>query len=193
MKKLTYLLVAVLFMAVSINATTWKFDQAHTTIGFDVTHMVITTVDGKFNKFDGTVTTEGDNWETAQVTFTADVNSIDTDNEDRDEHLRSDDFFAAAEYPEMKFVGKSMEKVGDKKYKLTGDLTIRGTTKEVVLDVTHSDTIQDPWGNTRAGFSITGTINRFDFGLKWDNALETGGLVVSKEVDFDIQAQIIKQ
>lgn len=193
MKKLTHLLVALLFTAISINANTWKFDQAHTTIGFDVTHMVITTVDGKFNKFDGTVTTDGDNWETAQITFTADVNSIDTDNEDRDKHLRSDDFFAAAEHPELKFVSKSMEKVGDKKYKLTGDLTIRGNTKEVVLDVTHSDTIQDPWGNTRAGFSITGTINRFDFGLKWNNALETGGLVVSREVDLDIQAQIIKQ
>lgn len=193
MKKLTNLAIALLFFAVAINANTWKFDKAHSTIGFDVTHMVITTVDGKFNKFDGTVTTDGDAWETAQINFTADVNSIDTDNEDRDKHLRSDDFFAADQYPELKFVSKSMEKVGNKKYKLTGDLTIRGNTKEVVLDVTHSDIIQDPWGNTRAGFSITGTINRFDFGLKWNDALETGGLIVGREVDIDIQAEIIKQ
>lgn len=193
MKKLTILLTAVLLAALSINAETWKFDKSHTSIGFEVSHMVIASVDGKFKEYDGTVTTDGDNWETAQVNFTAQVNSIDTDNENRDKHLKSDDFFAAEEFPEMIFVGKSMKKVGDNKYELTGDLTIRGTTKEVTLDVTHNGTITDPWGNVRAGFSIEGVVNRFEFGLKWDNTLDTGGLVVGEEVELEIEAEFIQQ
>ncbi len=193
MKKVSNLFLAIFFIAISINATTWKFDKSHTTIGFDVSHMVITTVDGKFKNFDGTITTDGDNWETAQVNFTADINSISTDNNDRDNHLKSPDFFAAEEYPQMTFVGKSMEKVGDNEYKLTGDLTIRGTTKEVTLDVTHNGTVKDPWGNTRAGFSIEGEVNRFDYGLEWNKTLDTGGLVVGDTVEIDIEAELIAQ
>ncbi len=193
MKQLSIFATALLFLMLTINATTWNFDNSHTTIGFDVSHMVIATVDGKFKSFSGTVETEGDNWENAKINFTADINSIDTDNEDRDNHLKSPDFFAAEEYPELTFVGKSMEKVGDKEYKLTGDLTMRGTTKEVSLDVTHNGTITDPWGNVRAGFSIEGEVNRFDYGLEWDKTLDTGGLVVGNEVEIDIEVELIQQ
>ncbi len=193
MKKLTILLTAVLLTMLSTNAETWKFDKSHTTIGFEVSHMVITSVNGKFKEYDGTVTTDGDNWENAQINFTAQVNSIDTDNQDRDKHLKSPDFFAADEYPQMTFVSKSMKKVGDNKYKLTGDLTIRGKTKEITLDVTHNGTVTDPWGNTRAGFTIEGVVNRFDYGLEWSKTLDTGGLVVGEEVELEIEAELIQQ
>lgn len=193
MKKLSIFATALFFALLTLSAQTWKFDNSHTTIGFDVSHMVITTVDGKFKSFEGTVKTDGDNWESAAINFTADVNSIDTDNEDRDNHLKSPDFFAAEEHPKLTFVGKSMEKVGENEYKLTGDLTIRGTTKEVTLDVTHNGTVNDPWGNRRAGFSIEGEINRFDFGLEWNKTLDTGGLVVGNEVEIDIEAELIAQ
>lgn len=193
MKKLTILLTAVLLTMLSTNAETWKFDKSHTTIGFEVSHMVITSVNGKFKEYDGTVTTDGDNWENAQINFTAQVNSIDTDNQDRDKHLKSPDFFAAEEYPLMTFVSKSMKKVGDNKYKLTGDLTIRGKTKEITLDVTHNGTVTDPWGNTRAGFTIEGVVDRFDYGLEWSKTLDTGGLVVGEEVELEIEAELIQQ
>lgn len=193
MKKLTVFFTVVLLTALSINAETWKFDKPHTKIGFEVSHMVISSVDGEFKEYDGTVTTDGDNWETAQINFTAQVSSIDTDNEDRDNHLKSDDFFAAEQFPEMTFVGKSMKKVGDNKYELTGDLTMRGTTKEVTLDVEHNGTVTDPWGNVRAGFSIEGVVNRFDYGLKWNNTLDAGGLVVGEEVELKIEAELVQQ
>lgn len=193
MKKLGLLFSFLLISVVALNGATWKFDASHTTIGFDVSHMVISSVDGKFKEFDGTVVTEGNGWENAEITFTIQVKSIDTDNEDRDNHLKSNDFFAADEYPEITFVSKSMEKVGENEYKLTGDLTIRGTTNEVTLDVTHNGTITDPYGNTRAGFSIEGEINRFDYGVEWDQTLDTGGLVVGNEVDINIEAEIIEQ
>lgn len=193
MKKLSILLTVLVFTALSINAADWKFDSAHTTVGFEVSHMVISSVDGKFKKFEGTVSTDGKNWETADIQFTIYVNSIDTDNEDRDNHLRSDDFFAAEQYPKMMFISKSMEKVGENEYKLVGDLTIRGTTKEITLDVTHNGTITDPYGNTRAGFSLDGEIDRFDYGIKWDKTLDAGGLVVGDTVDINIETELIQQ
>jgi len=194
MKKLNIFLLFFFFTFFAVNAqTVWKFDKSHTTIGFEVSHMVISSVDGKFKDFDGTITTEGNEWTNADVVFTAKVNSIDTDNEDRDKHLRSEDFFYAEKYPEMTFVSKSIEKVGDNKYKMTGDLTIRGITKEIVLDVTHNGTVTDPWSNVRAGFSIDGTVNRFDYGLEWNKTLDTGGLVVGEDVDLKIEAEIVRQ
>ena len=193
MNKIKITLTALLFAVLSLSATTWNFDKAHTTIGFNVSHMVITSVDGKFKDFDGTVTTDGDNWESAKINFTAKINSISTDNENRDNHLKSDDFFAAEKYPNLTFVGKSMKKVGDNKFELTGDLTMRGITKEVTLNVKHNGTITDPWGNVRAGFTIDGTINRFDYGLKWDKTLDTGGLVVGNEVEFNINVELLEQ
>ncbi|AFN74589.1 YceI family protein [Melioribacter roseus P3M-2] len=193
MRKL-FLSSLILFLAVGlINAQTkWNFDKSHSKIAFKVKHMVISEVTGYFNEYEGAVETNGDNFENAKINFTIDVNSIDTDNEKRDEHLKSDDFFNAAKFPKITFVGKSLKKVADNKYKLVGDLTIRDNTKEVTLDVTYNGMVKDPWGNTRAGFKVTGTINRFDFGLKWNALLELGGAVVSEDVDIVIDVQLIK-
>lgn len=171
----------------------WKFDKSHSSIGFEVDHMVISEVEGKFTEYEGTFTSPAeDNFEGATVEFSIDVNSINTTNTDRDNHLKSDDFFNAEKFPKIVFKGKSMTKVNDKKYKLIGDLTMRDVTKEVTLDVEFNGNAKDPWGNTRAGFSIEGEVNRFDYGLKWNNVLETGGLVVSEEVRIDIDVQVIK-
>lgn len=187
-----FLLLVIAFASTSVAQTTWSFDKSHTTIGFEVTHLVITTVDGKFRNYEGTVTTKGDSFENAKVEFSADIASIDTENEKRDEHLKSDDFFNAEKYPKLVFKGTSMKKTGKSTYKLTGDLTIRDKTKRVTLDVKHNGTVQDPWGNTKAGFKITGSINRFDYDLKWNTLTEAGGAVVGKEVDFNINIQLKK-
>lgn len=194
MKKINIILYFLLFAVLTVSAqTNWSFDKAHSKIGFTVSHMVITDVDGKFNEYEGTVVTEGDDFEGAQVNFTIEANSINTDNERRDNHLRSDDFFAADEYPQITFTGKSMKKISENKYELVGDLTIRGTTKEIKLDVTHNGTVQDPWGNTKAGFKLAGSLDRFEYGLKWNTAIETGGLVVGKTVYLNIDIQLKKE
>jgi len=194
MKKINLILTLLLFTAITVIAqTNWSFDKAHSKIGFTVSHMVITDVDGKFNEYEGTVVTEGEDFEGAKVNFTIETNSINTDNERRDNHLRSDDFFAADEHPQITFVGKSMTKVSDNKYELVGDLTIRGITKEIKLEATHNGTVQDPWGNTKAGFKLTGSLDRFEYGLKWNTAIEAGGLVVGKTVYLNIDIQLKKE
>ncbi len=188
--------VLLLFIIFSVSAfaqTKWKFDKAHSNIKFSVTHMVISDVVGKFDQWEGTVVSDGDNFEGAKVNFTVDIASIDTDEPKRDDHLKSDDFFNAEKYPKMTFKGKSFKKVEDKKYKLVGDLTIRDVTKEVTLDVKYNGMITDPWGNTRAGFKINGTINRFDFNLKWNKMIETGGLVAGEDVEILCNVEIIKE
>ena len=177
----------------SFAQTNWTFDKAHSKIGFSVSHLVITDVEGNFKEFDASVTTDGDNWENAKIEFTAEIASIDTDNEKRDEHLRSDDFFNAEKFPQLKFVSKSFKKVDDNEYKLVGDLTIRDVTKEVELEVELNGTVVDPWGNTKAGFNLLGEINRFDYGLKWSKALETGGLVVGEDVEIIGKLQLMKK
>lgn len=194
MKKLQ--LIAILFLAVfstSFAQTEWVIDQAHSKIGFSVTHLLIAEVDGFFMSFDGKIMAKGDDFENAEIEFSADVNSIFTANEQRDAHLKSDDFFNAEKYPTMTFKSKSLKKVGDKKYKLVGDFTMRNITKTVELDVKHNGTVKDPWGNIKAGFTIKGELNRFDFGLKWNAAIETGGLVVGKTVELDIKIELAKK
>jgi polyisoprenoid-binding protein YceI len=154
--------------------------------------MVITSVEGEFTKFEGTVETKGEGFEDASINFTADIASISTDNEKRDAHLKSDDFFNAEKYPTLIFKSKSMKQIEGDKWKLVGDLTIRDITKEVTLDVKYRGEVKGPWGNTRAGFKITGEINRFDYNLKWNNLLETGGLVVGEDVTLELDVQLIK-
>lgn len=194
MKTIRYiLLLAIGFVFTASAQTTWTIDQAHSTIGFEVTHLVISSADGKFKSFEGTITTKGDSFDGAQIDFSADVASISTENEKRDEHLKADEFFNAEKYPKLTFKGTSMKKTGKNKYKLTGDLTIRDKTKRVKLDVVHNGTITDPWGNTKAGFKITGAINRFDYDLKWNTMTEAGGAVVGKEVRFNINIELQKQ
>lgn len=192
--KINMFLLTLLLSVLTVSAQTkWSFDKSHSEIGFSVSHMVISDVEGQFHDYEGTVETNGDNWENAKVNFTINVASIDTDNEDRDKHLRSDDFFNAEKYPHITFVSKSMKKVGENKYELTGDFTMLDVTKEVTLNVTHRGTVTDPWGNTRAGFKIEGSVDRMDYGIKWDKTLDTGGLVAGNEVTFKINVELIKQ
>ncbi len=199
MKALKLLTAVLLFSVISLGAnavnaqTKWSFDKAHTEVKFEVTHLVITTVTGFFKEFKGEVITDGDSFEDAKVDFTIKSASIFTDNKKRDNHLRSPDFFDAEKYPEIKFEGKSFKKVGDNKFKLTGDLTIRDITKEIVLDVKYNGSVVDPWENTKAGFNLKGTVNRFDYGLKWNALIETGGAVVGKEVGININVELLKK
>lgn len=173
-------------------ATTWAIDTLHSEISFKVKHLVITTVTGKFKTFSGKVVSENDDFTNAQIEFSADVNSIDTGAEARDGHLKSPDFFDAAGFPEIAFKSSSFTKEGDS-YVLTGDLTIRGVTKSVTLDVDYLGTSKDPfYGKTKAGFEINGKILRKDFGLQWDVLTETGGAVVSNEVKLHMNIQVDK-
>lgn len=173
--------------------TKWSVDPAHSEIGFKVKHMMITTVSGTFAKFDVTVETEEDDFSTAEVEFTADVNSITTHNEDRDKHLKSDDFFAADKYPQIKFNSTRIEKKGGEHFILHGDLTIRDVTLPVKLDVELGGVGKDPWGNQKAGLTVTGKIKRTDYKLNWNAALETGGVLVGEEVKINAEVQLVKQ
>jgi polyisoprenoid-binding protein YceI len=175
-------------------ATKWKIDPTHSEIQFKVKHLMITTVTGYFAKFDAEVETEGDDFTKASnIVFTADVNSISTNNADRDTHLKSGDFFDAETHNEVKFVGKDYKKLDEDEYELTGDLTIRGTTKPVSLKVEYGGIVEDPYGQTKAGFTVTGKINRKEFGLSWDAVTEAGSVVVSNDIRLNCEVQFIKQ
>ncbi|MEW5842950.1 MAG: YceI family protein [Bacteroidota bacterium] len=192
-----HILQIILFLLLagflSTNAQTkWMIDKAHSKVQFSATHLIISEVTGEFKNFDGSIETNGDDFSNAKVNFTIDVSSISTDNEQRDNHLKSDDFFNAQKFPKMTFVGKSMQRVGDNKYKLVGDLTIRDITKQITLDVTYNGTVKDPWGNTKAGFKITGELNRFDYNLKWNVLMEAGGAVVGKMIGITINLELQK-
>ena len=172
--------------------TTWKIDKAHSEIKFKVKHLVVSTVTGQFNEFDATIKSDKPDFSDAKISFEADINSIDTKSEQRDGHLKSADFFDAENYPKLTFVSKSIEKKSDSDYKVTGDITIRGTKKEITLDVIYNGTVKG-FGNIEvAGFEITGKLNRFDFGLKWNTLTEAGGIVVGEEIKIDIAVELNK-
>lgn len=173
--------------------TKWAIDPTHSEIGFKVKHMMFTNVSGNFEKYEGTITTEDDDFENAAIEFSADVNSINTRNADRDTHLKSVDFFDVDNHPKLTFKASSFTKVDDKNYELAGDLEIRGAKKFVKFPVEFSGLMTDPWGNTKAGLIISGKINRKDWGLNWNSALETGGVLVSEEVRLNIELQLLKQ
>jgi polyisoprenoid-binding protein YceI len=168
--------------------TKWAIDPTHSEIGFKVKHMMISTVTGHFEKFDATVESESDDFQNASIEFSAVIDSINTKNSDRDAHLKSDDFFNAAAFPEMKFVSKSFN--GEQ---LVGDITIRDITKEITLDVDFNGTAVDPYGQTKAGFEITGEINRKAFNLTWNAVTDAGSIVVSDKVKLALNVQFIKQ
>ena len=171
----------------------WVIDPAHSEIQFKVKHLMITTVTGYFKKFNLEVETENDDFTTAsKIEFTADINSIDTNNDQRDTHLKSADFFDGASKPKLVFRGKKYEKHGDE-YKLTGELTIRNTTKPVPLDVEFGGIVVDPYGQTKAGFTIIGKISRKEFGLTWNAVTEAGQIVVSDDIRINAEIQLIKQ
>ena len=173
--------------------TKWSVDPTHSEIGFKVKHMMITNVSGSFQKFDVQAETNDDDFTSARIEFTADIDSITTANTDRDNHLKSPDFFDAANYPQMKFTSTKMEKKDGENYVLTGDLTIRDVTKPVKLAVELGGIGKDPWGNEKAGFTISGKINRTDFKLNWNAALETGGVLVSEEVRLFAEVQLVRK
>jgi polyisoprenoid-binding protein YceI len=173
---------------------TWNLDVAHSEIKFKVKHLVVSTVTGYFENFSGSVTTNGETFEGATVTFEADIDSINTKQAQRDGHLKSADFFDAENHPKMTFTSTSFTKKSDSEYILTGDLTIRGTTKSVSLDVTYNGTVKGFGGDFNvAGFEINGKINRKDFGLSWSALTEAGGVVVADEVKLEIAAEVIEQ
>ncbi|MBC7846325.1 MAG: YceI family protein [Flavobacterium sp.] len=173
--------------------TTWALDPAHSEIGFKVKHMMFTNVSGNFTKFDASVETESDSFDNAKFSFQGITDSITTGNKDRDAHLLSADFFNAATFPEITFASTSFSKIDEGEFELTGDLTLHGITKPVQLNTEFGGLAKDPWGNTKAGFSITGKINRKDWGLNWNSALETGGVLVGEEIKLNFELQFIKQ
>ena len=174
-------------------AIKWKVDPAHSEIQFKVKHLMITTVTGYFKSYDLEVETETGDFNTAKrIEFTADVDSIDTNNAQRDTHLKSNDFFNADQHPLLKFIGKKYESKGDEAT-LYGDLTIRDITKPITLKVEFGGTALDPWGQQKAGFTIDGKINRKDFNLTWDAVTEAGQVVVSNEIKIHAEVQLIKQ
>lgn len=172
----------------------WSIDPAHSEIHFKVKHLMINTVTGSFKKFDATLETGKEDLSDAKISFTADVASIDTGMEFRDTHLKSDEFFNAEKYPQLKFESTGFEKIGDSIYLLKGNLTIRETTRPVQLDVEYGGKMVDFYGNTKAGFEITGKLKRKEFGLNWDAVTEAGGVVVSDEVKLvlNVQMQLAK-
>lgn len=182
----------MLMVSYSFGQTEWKVDQSHSNINFNVTHLVISSVSGYFKNFDINVKSKDDSFKDAYIEFTADVKSINTGNDKRDEHLKSDDFFNADKFPKITFKSKSFKKVSGNKYKLTGDFTMRDVTKQVTLDVVFNGVVKDPWGNTKAGFKITGAVNRFDYNLKWNTMMEAGGAVVGKTVDITCNVELTK-
>jgi len=172
---------------------TYKIDAAHSEILFKVKHLMITNVTGSFAKFDGTMVADAPDYTDAKVTFEADIDSISTNNAQRDGHLKADDFFAADKFPKLTFVSTGFEKLNDEEYKLTGDLTIRDVTKPVTLDVTYGGTTNDPWGQTKVGFEIAGKVNRKEFGLSFHAVTEAGSVMLSEEVKLLLNVQFTKQ
>lgn len=171
--------------------TTWTIDPAHTNVEFGVRHLMISTVKGRFGDVSGTVTLDLTRPAEGHVDVTISAASIDTRNGDRDSHLRSPDFFDVARFPTLRYVSRKVEPVGNGTFRVTGDLTIRDVTREVPLLATLEGQGRDPWGGERVAFSATGKVNRTDFGLVWNAALETGGVVVGEEVKLVIEAELV--
>ena len=197
MKKFMITAAVSLMMTAAIAQTTWKVDGSHSKLGFSVTHAMVSETEGKFKVFDGTATSKDIDFTDSKIDFTADVSSINTEDEKRDGHLKSPDFFDAEKFPKITFKSTSMKKNtkgGATSYLLEGDLTMHGVTKKVsLLAIGASNAVKDPWGNTKYGFKVTGTINRKDFGLKWNAALEAGGVLVSEDVKLDINIELNQQ
>ena len=172
---------------------TYNIDAAHSEITFKVKHLMITNVTGRFKKFSGKMESSNDNFTDAKIDFEADIDSLDTNNEQRDGHLRTGDFLDAAQYPKLTFTSTSFDKVADSIYKLNGDLSIHGVTKPVTMSAELTGTNTDPWGQSKVGFEITGSIHRKEFGMEYNAALETGGVLVSDEVKLQLDVQLVKQ
>ena len=174
------------------STTTWQIDPSHSEVGFSVKHLMISTVRGRFSGVQGTITIDDEDVTRSSVDVEIDASTIDTREEKRDAHLRSPDFFAVEKYPTIRFRSSRIEPLGGDRLRITGDLTIRDVTREVVLEGADEGRGRDPWGGERAGFSATGTIDRREFGLTWNQALETGGVLVSNDIKLVVEAQAVK-
>jgi polyisoprenoid-binding protein YceI len=211
MKKAQLLFIACTLLAASATAQTqpakvkpapakeasqpskWTNDATHSSIKFTVSHLTVSEVEGRFKKFTGTIESPSNDFNNAQVTFSVDIPSVSTDDDMRDGHLKSDDFFNAEKYPQMTFKSTAFKKVKNNIYSLEGDLTIRDVTKKVKFAVLYGGTIVDPYGNTKAGFKATGKISRKDYGLKWNKLTEAGGAIVGDEVNMLLNLEFAKQ
>ncbi len=172
--------------------TNWVLDPTHSELGFKIRHLMISNVSGTFKNFTIEVKTENDDFSKASINASIEVNSINTNNETRDEHLRNSDFFETEKYPELIFNSTRIEKDDDQTYFLYGDLTIKGITKPVKLNLEFNGIVNDPWGNERAGFLLTGKINRADYGINFNNVLDSGGLALGEEVKLHSEIELVK-
>lgn len=172
--------------------TKWTIDPAHTEISFKVRHLMITNVKGVFTEYKASIYTTGDDFSTAEIDFWMNPNSLETNDKQRDAHLRSADFFDVEHHKEVTFVSNSIEKTGDDIYELWGNLTIKGITKKIKLSVEFGGFVKDPWGGSRAGFNITGKINRKDWELNWNTVLEAGGVLVGDTVNINCDVEVMK-
>ena len=173
--------------------TKWAIDPTHSEIQFKIKHLMISTVTGQFNRFEGNIEMEAEDLTTAKAYFTADVNSISTNNEQRDAHLKNNDFFDVENYPQLVFETEKVEQADEENYKVHGTLTMRGISTNIVLDTAFGGHTKNPWGNTRIGLSLTGKINRKDFGVSFGMFTETGGIALSDEVKLLANAQFVQQ
>jgi len=192
--KTIYLLIAAVLLNVSVFAQSkWSVDPVHSTVKFSVPHLVISEVEGQFKKFDGTIDAKTADFNGAVVNFSVNVNSIDTENDGRDTHLKGADFFDVQKYPEISFKSTSFKKVSGNKYLLTGNLTMHGVTKPAKFNVTYGGTAKDGYGNIKSGFKASSVINRFDYGLKWNTLTEAGGATVGQDITLDLKLEFAQQ
>jgi polyisoprenoid-binding protein YceI len=173
--------------------TKWAIDPTHSELHFKVKHLMVSWVTGSFKEFNATVETEDDDLSTAKVRFTAEVNSISTNNDQRDAHLKTGDFFDAENHPQIVFESEKLEKIDDETYKVYGTLTMRGASKKIVFNVEYGGVTQDPWGLTRMGISVSGKINRKDFGVSFGMVTETGGVLLGDDVTINANTEFVKQ
>ena len=173
--------------------TKWSIDNAHSEIGFKVKHLMVTNVRGKFTDYDASIFTTGEDFLRADIDFWLNPSSVNTGDLKRDEHLKSPDFFDADHFKEIYFTANTFEKVGDNKHEVYGDLTMKGIKKRIKLDDEFAGVAEDPWGNHKAGFTVSGKINRKDWGLNWNAALETGGVLVGDDVTINCELQLSRQ
>ena len=176
----------------STQETKWAVDPTHSKIGFKVKHLMISNVTGTFREFEGSISSIGNDFSKSVISLSINSASVDTEIGDRDAHLKSGDFFDVEIFPKITFTGSGLKDLGDDLYELTGDLTIKGITNPATLSVEFGGINSDPWGNVKAGFSVTGKIKRKDWGLTWNAALETGGVLVGEEVKINCDIQLVK-
>jgi polyisoprenoid-binding protein YceI len=192
MKKIITSVALVASMAMA-NAQTWQLDKSHSSVKFSVTHMMVSETEGNFKSFTGNVSAQKEDFSDLSADFSIQVKSINTDDEKRDGHLASPDFFDAEKYPTITFKSTSFKKVGEKSYKLAGELTMHGVTKPVTFDVKYNGTAKDPYGNTKAGFRASTVVKRSDFNISWNKVLDTGGFALSDDVQVFVNIELNKK